>query len=160
MRQTDTDVTAHDTGAFGSAGTVVAGRAVHEAATAPAGASCAPAAAARTGEPSARTGSRDRDGLRRGRTLLPFADLVGPAGELRAEGRCDGAVRSLAFNVQGFRVAVDTATGEVVILQSVQAADAGFVMNPQQCRGQVEGGVVQAIGDGAVRGDDPRRTGG
>ena len=30
--------------------------------------------------------------------------------------------------------------------QSVQAADAGFVMNPQQCRGQVEGGVVQALG--------------
>ena len=85
-------------------------------------------------------------GLRRGRTLLTFAELVGAAGELTAEGRCDGAVRSLAFNVQGFRVAVDTATGEVVVLQSVQAADAGFVMNPRQCRGQVEGGVVQAIG--------------
>ena len=54
--------------------------------------------------------------------------------------------RSLAFNVHAFRVAVDTETGEVRILQSVQAADAGFVMNPQQCRGQVEGGVAQAIG--------------
>ena len=52
--------------------------------------------------------------------------------------------RSLAFNVHGFRVAVDTATGEVRILQSVQAADAGFVMNPEQCRGQIEGGVAQA----------------
>jgi len=28
----------------------------------------------------------------------------------------------------------------------VQAADAGFVMNPAQCRGQVEGGAAQAIG--------------
>jgi CO/xanthine dehydrogenase Mo-binding subunit len=28
----------------------------------------------------------------------------------------------------------------------VQAADAGVVMNPEQCRGQVEGGVAQAIG--------------
>ena len=37
-------------------------------------------------------------------------------------------------------------TGEVRILQSVQAADAGAVMNPEQCRGQVEGGVAQAIG--------------
>ena len=37
-------------------------------------------------------------------------------------------------------------SGEVRILQSVQAADAGVVMNPQQCRGQVEGGVAQAIG--------------
>jgi CO/xanthine dehydrogenase Mo-binding subunit len=34
----------------------------------------------------------------------------------------------------------------VRILQSAQAADAGVVMNPQQCRGQVEGGVAQAIG--------------
>lgn len=41
---------------------------------------------------------------------------------------------------------MDTATGTVRILQSVQAADAGTVMNPQQCRGQVEGGVAQAIG--------------
>ncbi len=41
---------------------------------------------------------------------------------------------------------VDTETGSVEILQSVQAADAGTVMNPQQCLGQVEGGVAQAIG--------------
>lgn len=32
------------------------------------------------------------------------------------------------------------------ILQSVQAADAGTVMNPAQLRGQVEGGVGQALG--------------
>ena len=55
-------------------------------------------------------------------------------------------IRSLAFNVQAFRVAVDVRTGEVRILQSVQAADAGTVMNPEQCRGQVEGGAAQAIG--------------
>jgi CO/xanthine dehydrogenase Mo-binding subunit len=28
----------------------------------------------------------------------------------------------------------------------VQAADAGVVLNPEQCRGQVEGGVAQALG--------------
>ena len=44
------------------------------------------------------------------------------------------------------RVAVNTGTGAVVILQSVHAADAGTVMNPQQCLGQIEGGVAQAIG--------------
>jgi CO/xanthine dehydrogenase Mo-binding subunit len=52
----------------------------------------------------------------------------------------------VAFNVQGFRVAVRPATGEIAILQSVQAVDAGVVMNPGQCRGQVEGGVAQALG--------------
>jgi CO/xanthine dehydrogenase Mo-binding subunit len=48
--------------------------------------------------------------------------------------------------VQGFRVAVDTGTGEIRILQSVQAVDAGTVINPVQLRGQVEGGVAQALG--------------
>ena len=43
-------------------------------------------------------------------------------------------------------MAVDIRTGEVRILQSVQAADAGTVLNPEQCRGQVEGGTAQAIG--------------
>jgi putative selenate reductase molybdopterin-binding subunit len=41
---------------------------------------------------------------------------------------------------------VQPATGEIRILHSVQAADAGTVINPRQCRGQVEGGVAQALG--------------
>jgi CO/xanthine dehydrogenase Mo-binding subunit len=44
------------------------------------------------------------------------------------------------------RVAVDVDTGTVRILQSVQSADAGFVLNPEQCIGQIEGGVAQGIG--------------
>ena len=52
----------------------------------------------------------------------------------------------MTFCAQGFRVAVNTATGEIRILQSVQAVDAGTVLNPVQLRGQVEGGVAQALG--------------
>lgn len=48
--------------------------------------------------------------------------------------------------MHAFRVAVRPETGSVRILQSVQAVDAGTVLNPVQCRGQVEGGVAQAIG--------------
>jgi CO/xanthine dehydrogenase Mo-binding subunit len=66
--------------------------------------------------------------------------------ELSASGHSDGMRRSVAFNVQGFRVAVNPVTGEIRILKSVQAADAGTVINPMQCRGQVEGGVAQALG--------------
>jgi len=43
-------------------------------------------------------------------------------------------------------VAVDPETGEIRILASVHGADAGVVLNPLQCRGQVEGGVAQALG--------------
>ena len=32
------------------------------------------------------------------------------------------------------------------MLRSVQAADAGVVINPEQLRGQIEGGTAQAIG--------------
>ena len=73
---------------------------------------------------------------------LPLAALA----PLQGEGRFDGTPRSIAFNVHGFRVAVHPDTGELKILRSVQAADAGTVVNPMQCRGQVEGGVAQAIG--------------
>ena len=67
----------------------------------------------------------------------------------------------MAFNVQGFRVAVNTGTGELRILQSVQAADAGVVVNPRQCRGQIEGGIAQALGAALyeeVRVDDAGRV--
>ena len=37
-------------------------------------------------------------------------------------------------------------TGEIKILKSVHAADAGRVANPMQCRGQIEGGVAQSLG--------------
>ncbi|HEY0185203.1 MAG TPA: molybdopterin cofactor-binding domain-containing protein, partial [Rhodopila sp.] len=67
-------------------------------------------------------------------------------GALEGIGSSDGTPRSVAFNVHGFRVAVQPGTGEIRILQSVQAADAGRVINPMQCRGQVEGGAAQAIG--------------
>ncbi len=50
------------------------------------------------------------------------------------------------LNAQGFRVAVHRVTGEITILQSVHAADAGVVINPMQCRAQVEGAVAQGIG--------------
>ena len=60
--------------------------------------------------------------------------------------KAEASPRSVAFNVQAFRVAVHCGTGEIRILRSVHAADAGRVVNPLQCRGQVEGGVAQALG--------------
>jgi putative selenate reductase molybdopterin-binding subunit len=106
IRQSDTDIAGHDTGAYGSTGVVIAGRAVHQAATA----------------------------------------LAADPTLTEARGHSDGGQRSVAFNAHGFRVAVHPGTGEVRILTSVQAADAGTVLNPEQLRGQLEGGTAQAIG--------------
>jgi len=113
----DTDEVEHDTGAYGSTGTFVAGMAT----------------------------------LRAAESLAELISGSGPGSQadrklMEAEGTSDGRSRSVTFNVQGFRVAVRPATGEIRILQSVQAADAGTVINPVQLRGQIEGGVVQALG--------------
>ncbi|MET0702201.1 MAG: molybdopterin cofactor-binding domain-containing protein [Mycobacterium sp.] len=143
LRQSDTDLGGYDTGAFGSAGTVVAGKAVQNA--------CrdlrtvlTDAAAVLAGAPHHRC-ELGPHGVQCGDRFVDFGELSA-TGPLVGTGRHDGTPRSVAFNVQGFRVAVNTETGVVVILQSVQAADAGVVINPQQCRGQVEGGVAQGIG--------------
>ncbi|WP_454858686.1 molybdopterin-dependent oxidoreductase [Promicromonospora soli] len=114
VRPSDTATAGYDTGAFGSAGSVVAGLAVERAAAA----------------------------------LREKLDGAGPAdvAGLSAEATHDGSPRSVAFNVHGFRVAVHRETGELRILQSVHAADAGVVINPEQLRGQIDGGVGQALG--------------
>ncbi|MEI5672751.1 MULTISPECIES: molybdopterin-dependent oxidoreductase [unclassified Nocardioides] len=80
------------------------------------------------------------------RSLLAAREGAPLTEPLVAHGEHHGTPRSVAFNVHGFRVAVHPPTGEVRLLASVHAADAGVVMNPEQLRGQVEGGVAQAIG--------------
>jgi CO/xanthine dehydrogenase Mo-binding subunit/aerobic-type carbon monoxide dehydrogenase small subunit (CoxS/CutS family) len=141
IRQSDTDAVGYDTGAFGSAGTVVAGRAVL-AACEDLRALMIRSAAELTGTAQASC-TVNRHGVQCDDELVDFSRL--PAG-LVGRGHHDGALRSVAFNVQAFRVAVNIETGQVLILRSVQAVDAGVVLNLEQCRGQVEGGVAQAIG--------------
>jgi len=114
LRTADTAIAGYDTGAYGSTGSVVAGRAVADA---------------------ARSLRQQLDALD-GPILAPVS----------GRGHHQGSPRSVAFNVHGFRVAVDPGSGEVRILHSVQATDAGVVINPEQLRGQVEGGVAQGIG--------------
>lgn len=143
LRQSDTDVGGHDTGAFGSAGTVVAGKAVLDACRA-LHRQLLESAAARTGVAVASC-VLGPNGVQCGDVLVGFGDL-GEDRPLRGTGRQDGSPRSVAFNVHAFRVAVNVETGQVRILQSVQAVDAGVVINPEQCRGQVEGGAAQGIG--------------
>ncbi|MFF0739061.1 molybdopterin-dependent oxidoreductase [Streptomyces sp. NPDC004111] len=150
VRQSDTDVVRHDTGAFGSAGTVVAGKAVLLAAESLAG-RLKTFAARHTGVARhlCTLGPESVDCAGRVVTLKELheaAHAAGAQGELTAEGHWGGSPRSVAFNAQWFRIAVDPDTGEMKILRSVHAADAGKVMNPLQCRGQVEGGVAQALG--------------
>ncbi|MGA7204430.1 MAG: xanthine dehydrogenase family protein, partial [Specibacter sp.] len=113
IRQSDTALTEHDTGAFGSTGTVVAGKATLLAAQELAG-MVLKLAADSTGTDivgcALVPGAVDCAG-----TLLPLEQVYALAAEsgtaLRTHGRWGGTPRSVAFNVQGFRVAVNTGTG-------------------------------------------------
>jgi putative selenate reductase molybdopterin-binding subunit len=146
--QSDTDRTGFDTGAFASAGLFVAGNAVQKASTALRDRILGFAAAHAQVEVAAC--SMDDDGVVCGHSRLSLTELIEAA---RARGirftearKAYGSPRSVTSNTHGFRIAVHRVTGEIRILYSVQATDAGVVINPAQVRGQVEGGVAQGIG--------------
>jgi putative selenate reductase molybdopterin-binding subunit len=147
-QQSDTDHGGHDTGAYGSTGTVVAGRATQRAAEALRDVICVFAADHAGGTPAA--SSLGKGAVARGSQRVSLVDLFAAAQakgrRLVGTGHSTGTPRSVAFNVQAFRIAVNKHTGAIKILRSVHAADAGRVINPMQCRGQVEGGVAQSLG--------------
>jgi putative selenate reductase molybdopterin-binding subunit len=146
IRQSDTDHGGHDTGAYGSAGTMVAGRATERAAMALRQEILSLAAEQYGGS----EWSLEGDAVRCGERRVALADLARAAmtagRDLTGHGRHTGTPRSVAFNVQAFRIAVNRQTGEIKVLRSVHAADAGRVINPMQCRGQIEGAVAQSLG--------------
>ena len=148
LLQSDTAHGGHDTGAYGSTGTFVAGRATQAAAENLAKDLRIFASTATMTSPDICV--LENDSVVCGKQRLSFAEIAEAARAqgrtLSANGTSQGTPRSVAFNVQGFRVAVNKDTGEIRILKSVHAADAGRVANPMQCRGQVEGGVAQSLG--------------
>jgi CO/xanthine dehydrogenase Mo-binding subunit len=65
----------------------------------------------------------------------------------------DGSGRpwqSYVFGCQVAEVEVDTVTGEVQVLGIWAAHDVGRAVNPQGVQGQIEGGIVQALGQGLM----------
>jgi CO/xanthine dehydrogenase Mo-binding subunit/aerobic-type carbon monoxide dehydrogenase small subunit (CoxS/CutS family) len=144
----DTDLTPYDTGTFASTGTVVAGQAV--ALTAAALRDNILDFAARHSGMEA-TACRLEDGdVVCGNTWIPLADLhaAGTKAGHRFEAKRKAYLspRTVGFNVQGIRLAVHRMTGEIRILHSVHAADIGRLINPMQCRGQIDGSVAMGFG--------------
>ena len=146
--QSDTDKTGYDTGAFASAGTVVAGSAVRNAAE---------ALRDKMLDFAAKYLDASRDSVRLGHdavfhgdTRIPLEDFYRLAeaggGKLESVRKAYGTPRSVTFQVQGFRIAVNRITGEIAILHSVHGADGGTIINPMQCKAQIDGAVAQALG--------------
>jgi putative selenate reductase molybdopterin-binding subunit len=146
--QSDTDSTGYDTGAFASAGTVVAGNAVRLAAEALRDRMLT--FASKNYAVGRNACSLEHDAISYNGTrvaLAEFSAVARKAGrQMESVRKAYGTPRSVTFQVQGFRIAVNRITGEIVILQSVHGADGGVIINPMQCRAQVDGAIAQGIG--------------
>jgi CO/xanthine dehydrogenase Mo-binding subunit/aerobic-type carbon monoxide dehydrogenase small subunit (CoxS/CutS family) len=144
----DTDLTPYDTGTFASTGTVVAGQAVALAAAALRDSILSFASRYSGVEPAA---CRLEDGAvvcGDRRITLPDLHAAGAKAGHRFEAKRKAYLspRTVAFNVHGVRLAVHRMTGEIRILHSVHAADIGRLINPMQCRGQIDGAVAMGFG--------------
>ena len=144
----DTDQTPYDTGTFASTGTVVAGQAVEKTAIALRDI-LIDFASRQFGCEPADCRLQD-DAIICANRKIPLAELhaagakVGDRFEVRRKAYL--SPRSVGFNVQGVRVAVHRVTGEIMTLQSVHAADIGRLINPMQCRGQLDGAIAMGFG--------------
>ena len=144
----DTDQTPYDTGTFASTGTVIAGKAV--ALVAAALRDNIIEFAARFTQTRASDCHVENDCVLCGERRIALVELytAGSATGHRFEARRKAYLspRSVAFNVHGVRLAVHRVTGEIKILHSVHAADIGKLINPMQCRGQIEGAIAMGVG--------------
>jgi putative selenate reductase molybdopterin-binding subunit len=147
-RQLSGALSPYDTGTFASTGTVVAGKAVVLTAAALRD-NILEYAGQHTGtDPSA---WRIEDGfVVSGANRISLVDLhavgIRDGHRFEAKRKAYLSPRTTAFNVQGIRLAVHLITGETRILQSVHAADIGNLINPVQCRGQLDGAIAMGIG--------------
>jgi len=143
----DTDGTPYDTGTFASTGISVATLAVQRAAEAlrenlldlASELTDVPVEQCRLDDGHVHCGDRAL-------SLQQLFDTAPLREKLHVSRKAYGTPRSTSFLAHGFRIAVHRVTGEIRILQSVQAFDAGKIINPMQARGQVEGGIAQGIG--------------
>src|SRR5262249_21176104 len=144
----DTDLAPYDTGTFASTGTVVAGQAVALTAAALRD-NILDFAGRHTGAGAA--DCRLDDGVVVcGNRQIALAELYSAGSKVghrfEAKRKAYLSPRTVAFNVHGIRLAVHRVTGEIRILHSVHAADIGRLINPMQCRGQIDGAIAMGFG--------------
>ena len=149
----DTDFTPFDTGAYASSTTYISGGAVMKAAEDVAAQICRHAA------------RHFFDGIDSERLRLERGAVVGPQGksfpletvalhathqaeqhQIMATASHMSYVSPPPFAAQYAVVEVDIQTGQVTAQQVVMAVDCGVAINPVTASGQVEGGMVQALG--------------
>ncbi len=153
----DTDMTPFDKGAYASSTTYVSGSAVCKAAEM-AAKQIKERAAKMINERTGKTYSSDQITLANGQAIASAGDMV-----THAEVALNTLHHSEQFQVMGTgshvspsspppfaaqfaEVTVDTVTGAYTVDKLVMAVDSGIIMNPMTASGQIEGGMIQALG--------------
>ncbi len=148
----DTEITPFDLGNYASRTTYVAGRAVQEAALV--------VKRGLTEMASELLEARPEDLVWEGGHIFPkgapqkavsVPQVARFAQHTKAVSIMGTASHTPPHNAPGFQahfvdIEVDTETGRVKVLKVVAANDVGKAINPQDCEGQIEGGVVQGLG--------------
>ena len=153
VTSSDTDFTPFDTGAYASSTTYISGGAVLKAAEQVADQIMSHAAKHFFG------------GIEQERLWLADRQVCGPHGQrvslekvaLHATHQADqhqimatashmSYLSPPPFAAQFAEVEVDTETGQIEVKKLVMAVDCGIAINPQTAAGQVEGGMLQALG--------------
>ena len=94
-----------------------------------------------------------RSHLCKQRGVVPLGSGIVPAPTPPASIRSMAAAgpwQAYVFGCQVAEVEVDTVTGEVQVLGIWAAHDVGRAVNPRGVEGQIEGGIVQALGQGLM----------
>jgi len=148
----DTDVTPFDVGAYASGTTYITGMAAKKAAEA-ARARIVTRAARMLGiDESCPVELRDRRAWASDGRSVSLSDLALHVLHVEDQEQILGTASYLArespspFAAQVAEVEVDVETGEVTIVKLVAAVDCGVPINPVTASGQVEGGMLMALG--------------
>ena len=162
----DTDVTPFDVGAYASSTTYISGMAAKKAAEAVREKIVARAArmlqdgisgsadvpASEVAVFPADVELRDRRAWAPGGRSVFLSDIALDTLHTRDQEQIMGSASFVAtdspapFAAQFAEVAVDRRTGEVTVTRLVMAVDCGVAVNPVMASGQVEGGMIQALG--------------
>jgi len=154
----DTDFTPFDKGAYASSTTYISGAAVAKAAQ---------QAAERVKIRAARMINERKNGAEVDQTQITLGDRKASAPDGRYVSMKEIGYNSLhhtdqeqimavasfvspssppPFAAQFVEITVDTQTGKITVDKMVMAVDSGVIVNPLTASGQIEGGMVQALG--------------
>jgi putative selenate reductase molybdopterin-binding subunit len=147
----DTDVTPFDVGAYASSTTYISGMAAKRAAEA-VRLKIVARAARMLEVAEADVALRDRRAWAPDGRSVFLSDVALDTLHTRDQEQIMGSASFVAtdspapFAAQFAEAEVDCRTGEVTVTRLVMAVDCGVVVNPVMASGQVEGGMVQALG--------------